>query len=247
MKSVAVSNIFLPFLLLSQALHAQPTSRVERRSFFSPALGVTKNYYVYLPAGYDNSTERYPVADFLKAHESEWFDPALRGRVGGRALQNVVDDLTATGQIGKMIIVCPSTASEDYTSFVNSCGVNMLRVSLRPLAGIGTGRFEDYFIQNLIPHIDATRRTVADRQHRAIDGFLLGGYASIMLSLRHPELFISAGSYDGMMMWYDLDDPRIPGAHADDRSWNDVYFDPVFDRPRNVPYMLQHSAATTCN
>lgn len=229
-------------LLFSQALLAQP-SRVEKRSFFSNALGLTKNYYVYVPAGYDNSTERYPVAYFLKGHESEWFDPTLRGRVGGRALQNVVDDLIASGQIGKMIIVCPSTASEDHTSFVNSCGVNMLRVSLRPLAGIGTGRFEDYFIQDLIPHIDATLRTIADREHRAIDGFLLGGFASIILSLRHPDFFISAGSYDGMMMWYDLDDTGIPGAHADDRIWNDVYFDPVFDRPRNVPYMLQHSAA----
>lgn len=243
MKSVALPKIFVWLLLLSPALHAQSASRVERRNFFSPALGVTKNYYLYLPAGYDNSTERYPVAYFLKGHESEWFDPTLRGRAGGRALQHVVDDLTATGQIGKMIIVCPSTASEDHTSFVNSCGVNMLQVNRRPMPGIGTGRFEDYFIQDLIPHIDATLRTVADREHRAIDGFLLGGYASIMLSLRHPELFISAGSYDGMMMWYDLDDPRIPGANPDDRIWNDVYFDPVFDRPRNVPYMLQHSAS----
>ncbi|MCK6563071.1 hypothetical protein L6R21_28115, partial [bacterium] len=162
----------LGLLLFSPALLAQP-SRVEKRSFYSNALGLTKNYYVYLPAGYDNSTERYPVVYFLKGHESEWFDPTLRGRVGGRALQNVVDDLIASGEIGKMIIVCPSTASEDHTSFVNSCGVNMLRPSLRPMEGIGTGRFEDYFIQDLIPHIDATLRTMADHEHRAIDGFLL--------------------------------------------------------------------------
>lgn len=236
------SILVLGLLLFSPALLAQP-SRVEKRSFYSNALGLTKNYYVYLPAGYDNSTERYPVVYFLKGHESEWFDPTLRGRVGGRALQNVVDDLIASGEIGKMIIVCPSTASEDHTSFVNSCGVNMLRPSLRPMTGIGTGRFEDYLIQDLIPHIDATLRSIPDREQRAIDGFLLGGYAAIMLSLRHPELFISAGSYDGMMMWYDLDDPKISGANPDDRIWNDVYFDPVFDRPRNVPYMLQHSAS----
>ncbi|NUO78649.1 T9SS type A sorting domain-containing protein [candidate division KSB1 bacterium] len=244
MKSATFLRTFLLPILLSHAALAQP-SRIEKRSFFSNALGLSKNYYVYLPEGYDTSTERYPVAYFLRGHEFEWLDPALPGRAGGRNLKTVADDLFRAGQIGKMIIVCPSTASEDYNNSVHSCGVNMLKPNLRAAQGIGTGRFEDYFVQDLIPHIDATWRTLADREYRAIDGFSLGGYNSTMLSLRHPDLFISVGSYDGTIMWYNLDDPRRPGAGPDDPIWfsREPYFDPVFDNPRNVPYMLLHSAS----
>lgn len=244
MKSATVFKVLLLPILFIHTLLAQP-SRVEKRSFFSNALGLSKNYYVYLPEGYDISTERYPVAYFLRGHEFELFDPAAPGRIGGRNLRHVADDLIAAGQIGKVIIVCPSTASEDYDNTVHSCGVNMLRPALRAAEGIGTGRFEDYFVQDLIPHIDATWRTIADREHRAIDGFSLGGYNSTMLSLRHPDLFISVGSYDGSIMWYNLDDPRRAGAGPDDPGWflTNPYLDPVFDNPRNVPYMLLHSAS----
>jgi predicted alpha/beta superfamily hydrolase len=239
----SVGFIFGVMLLMyGQWLHAQSASRVELHNFSSNALGVTKNYRVYLPAGYDDSTERYPVVYFLRGHDFEWFNPAESGRVGGRTLKEVADDLIATGQVGKMIIVCPNTTGNN-TLAVHSCGVNMLRPDLGAVAGIGTGRFEDYLVQDLIPHIDATFRTIADREHRAIDGFSLGGYMSTMLSLRHPELFSSVGSYDGTIMWYNLDDTTIPGAGPDDRNWLDPYFNPVFDNPRNVPYMLQHSAS----
>ncbi len=244
MKSATVFKVLLLPILFSHTLLAQP-SRVEKRSFFSNALGLSKNYYVYLPEGYDTDTERYPVAYFLRGHEFEWFDPVAPGRIGGRNLRHVADDLIAAGQIGKVIIICPSTASEDYDNTVHSCGVNMLKPVLRAAEGIGTGRFEDYFVQDLIPHVDATWRTFADREHRAIDGFSLGGYNSTMLSLRHPDLFVSVGSYDGTIMWYNLDDTRRPGAGPDDPIWflTEPYFDPVFENPRNVPYMLLHSAS----
>ncbi|MCL4705439.1 T9SS type A sorting domain-containing protein [bacterium] len=244
MKPATVLKALLLPILFSNTLLAQP-SRVEKHSFFSNALGLSKNYYVYLPEGYDTNTERYPVTYFLRGHEFELFDPVAPGRIGGRNLRHIADDLISAGQIGKMIIVCPSTASEDYNNTVHSCGVNMLKPALRAADGIGTGRFEDYFVQDLIPHIDATFRTVADREHRAIDGFSLGGYNSTMLSLRHPDLFISVGSYDGTIMWYNLDDTRRPGVGPDDPIWflTEPYFDPVFNNPRNVPYMLLHSAS----
>ena len=242
MTSAIIPAFCLSLLLHSQVLNAQP-SRVEKRSFFSSALSVTKNYYVYLPEGYGTSTERYPAVYFLRLHEFELFDPSLPGRVGGKTLKDVTDNLITTGQIGKIIIVGPSTGSDD--GFIPGLCVNMLRTNLTTAPGIGTGRFEDYFVQDLIPHIAAAFRTIPDSEHRAIDGFSLGGYSSTMLSLRHPNLFISVGSYDGTIMWYNLDDPRRPGTGPDDPIWflPDPDFDPAFDSPRNVPFMLLHSAS----
>jgi len=55
-------------------------------------------------------------------------------------------------------------------------------------------RYETYFIKELIPFRDKNYRTINDRKSRAITGLSLGGHGSLMLSSKHPELFIAAGS-----------------------------------------------------
>jgi S-formylglutathione hydrolase FrmB len=55
------------------------------------------------------------------------------------------------------------------------------------------GRYpaEKLIIQDLIPHIDGTYRTVAAREGRAIEGFSMGGRGATRLALKYPELFCS--------------------------------------------------------
>jgi S-formylglutathione hydrolase FrmB len=60
-------------------------------------------------------------------------------------------------------------------------------------------RWEDYLVKDLIGHIDATYRTIAHREGRAINGLSMGGYGGIMLGLRHPDLFCSIGSHSGAL------------------------------------------------
>jgi hypothetical protein len=228
-------------LMLSYSF-AQQTGRVELHNFFSPILGVTKNYNIYLPAGYDTSTAHYPAVYFLRLHEDEWFDPYMSGR-DGTSLKNVADTLIANGHIGKMILVCPSTGSNNG---LRSGAINMLHPELTTASGIGTGRFEDYLINDLIPHVDLTFRTIPNQANRGIDGFSLGGYSSIVISFRNPHVFSSVGSYDGTIMWYNLDDPSIPGPGPDDPIWlgsqYNTLFNPLFGNPRDINYMLLHSA-----
>jgi S-formylglutathione hydrolase FrmB len=207
---------------------------VELRSFNSPLLGETKYYRIYLPEGYYQSTESYPVVYFFRNHESEWFTLS--------SLNQVADGLIDAGLIGKMILVGPNTGSNNGNYW--GC-INMLRPDLAPSSGIGTGKFEDYIITDLVTHIDTTFRTIADKQHRGIDGFSLGGFISTAISLRNPQVFSSIGSYDGTLMYEDLNHPGIPGTASDDNIWmNYPEVDALFDNPRNVPYMLEHSV---CN
>jgi endo-1,4-beta-xylanase len=51
---------------------------------------------------------------------------------------------------------------------------------------------EDVFIKELIPHVDKTYRTVANRQGRALEGFSQGGRGTVRIMFRHPDLFCSA-------------------------------------------------------
>jgi S-formylglutathione hydrolase FrmB len=207
---------------------------VETRSFNSPELGATKSYRIYLPEGYYQSTDNYPVVYFFRNHESEWFTLS--------SLNQVADGLIDAGLIGKMILVGPNTGSNNGNYW--GC-INMLRSDLAPSPGIGTGKFEDYIITDLVTHIDTTFRTIADKSHRGIDGFSLGGFISTAISLRNPQVFSSIGSYDGTLMYYNLDDPAVPGPGPEDFFWMAyTEVDPLFDNPRNVPYMLEHSV---CN
>jgi len=121
-------------------------------------------------------------------------------------------------------------------------GVNFVQVAAAGgKSGIGNGRFEDFLLQDVIPYVDARYRTIPSRTQRGVDGFSLGGYTAMMLITRHPELFCSAGAYDGTLMWLDLDDPRREGP-LDDGTWlASSLFDPAFGRPRDVPMMLSYN------
>tara|TARA_R110002012_G_scaffold86322_2_gene214595 strand:- start:114008 stop:114763 length:756 start_codon:yes stop_codon:yes gene_type:complete len=60
-------------------------------------------------------------------------------------------------------------------------------------------QYETYLIEELIPHIDKSYKTLAKRESRAITGLSMGGHGAIMLSAKHPELFIAATSMSGVM------------------------------------------------
>ncbi len=220
---------------------AQSAGRVELRSFTSASLGIEKAYNIYLPAGYDESAVRYPVVYFFRGVEREWFNPTEDGSRNGETLETIANDLYASGLIGPMILVGPNNASSD--NLFPGLGVNMLRPDLATSPGIGTGRFEDYIINDLIPHIDSTFRTIPDRAHRGIEGFSYGGFTVGNLSTRHPDMFITAGAYDATLMWYDFDDLTNPGPADDFWLFPNSFTDPLFDNPRNVPTMITYGAA----
>ncbi len=217
---------------------------VESKEFYSPALGVRKRYKIYLPPGYHAGEQRYPVLYLFRGHEDEWFNPYQDHSRGGVAVQDLADELIRAGQVGEMIIVGVSMTSDDGQ--VYGLGINFLNPALvRQHPGIGAGRFEDYFIRDLLPHIDAEYRTLAKPAYRALDGFSLGGYTSVMLAVKHPGLFASAGSYDGSHMFYNLNDPRRRLGKHDDQLWvrSDAMFAPAFRPPRRRRYHIAYLMA----
>ena len=58
----------------------------------------------------------------------------------------------------------------------------------------GDSMGEDVFVHELIPHVDATYRTIAERRGRAIEGFSQGGRGTARIMFKHHQLFISAAS-----------------------------------------------------
>jgi S-formylglutathione hydrolase FrmB len=60
-------------------------------------------------------------------------------------------------------------------------------------------RWETYHLEQLIPWIDDTYRTVAAARGRAIAGLSMGGYGALSYAGRHPSLFAAAASFSGAL------------------------------------------------
>jgi endo-1,4-beta-xylanase len=131
---------------------------------------------IYLPPGYAEGNERYPVAYFLhgvNGNESSHNEVVLP------ALEQAV----AAGVVRPMIVVFPNGYEDIYWGDSKD-GVKAAETSV---------------IQELIPHIDSTYRTIADREHRAILGYSMGGYGAVAYAVKHPDLFSVCVSYDGAL------------------------------------------------
>src|ERR671936_2052724 len=59
------------------------------------------------------------------------------------------------------------------------------------------GAFEDVVLKDLIPMIDSTYRTVADREHRAIAGLSMGAGQALRIGLTHLDTFSVVGAFSG--------------------------------------------------
>lgn len=147
---------------------------LQHHTFRSPSLGVDVGYVILLPNAYETSRRRFPVVYYLHG-----------GRPGSEAksvkLAPIIHDAIASGDVPPAIYV-----------FVNGGPVSHYNMPEQPEA-----QGADVFIKELIPHIDSTWRTIANRSGRAIEGFSQGGRGTMRLSMRYPELFCSSAPGGG--------------------------------------------------
>jgi hypothetical protein len=123
---------------------------------------------------------------------------------------------------------------------------NFLAPQLTNAAGIGTGHFEDYYVQEIIPYVDTNYRTIARRDARGVDGFSLGGFMSAKIAAQHPELFITIGAFDGTHFYANTDCSQIDTVR--DTTFTNAMFDPVFGNPRDAHYgALNNGPTLVCN
>lgn len=161
-------------------------SRVEKIDFYSRILEKHMSMQVYIPADYSKSG-RLPVLYFLHGRSGDE-NVILETEINVKA-----DKLIENGIIAPMIIVCPRME--------NSLGINSLETSseiLNPLGNgrtIYRGRYEDYFIEEVIPLTDNTFKTIRNREGRYIGGVSAGGYAALHNAFRHLYMFSKAGGH----------------------------------------------------
>lgn len=143
----------------------------------SEILGCTKKYCVYLPQGYSDENRMFPVLYILHGltdTHTAWRD---KGNV-----QDIATEIIRSGKAQEMVIVMPD-AGTTYDGYFNCDG----------------WRYEDFFFQEFIPHIESTYRVVPDRQHRAIAGLSMGGGGTTWYAINHSEMFSAAYAMSALM------------------------------------------------
>lgn len=132
---------------------------------------------VYLPPSYaSNPASRYPVLYMLHGFtdtDSQWFGWEKHWI----NLQDVIEQSIAEGLSKEMIVVMPNA----YNRFKGSMYASSATV----------GDWETFVAKELVSHIDANYRTLAKQESRGLAGHSMGGYGTMRLGMKYPDVFSS--------------------------------------------------------
>lgn len=182
-------------------------SEIRHISYDSTYLNKQMALAVYLPDEYKYGG-KFPVLYFLHGRSG---DESFIEQLG---LAQLTDSLIAASKIEPMIIVC--------SRMDNSRGLNSAKIARQEKIGnnvIDVGRYEDYFIQEIIPYIDGNFNTIASRKGRYVGGCSAGGFAAIHYGLKYPELFSKVGGHMPAVE-LDLDPSDLPYYGSEEKFHN---------------------------
>ncbi|MBN2450568.1 MAG: right-handed parallel beta-helix repeat-containing protein, partial [Lentisphaeria bacterium] len=161
--------------------------RLLHRTFESAAVGAPVSYHVYVPECYDmDPSRRFPVLYYL--HGSGGGLPGLR------PLAARFDTAIRDGRIPPLLVVFPNGLP--YGMWVDWRD--------------GSIPGETVVARELVPHIDATFRTLACREGRMVEGFSMGGYGAARFGFKYPDLFGAVSTLSGGPLQPDFREaPRV--------------------------------------
>ena len=201
-----VKNVMNTFVLdpkgdCPMAVHDVPHGEVRAVWYDSPTLGMKRRMMIYLPAGYEESRQKYPVFYLLHGSggdETVWLEQ-------GRAAQ-ILDNLIASGNAEPMIVVMPNgNVDEQASSDMSALG------NVQPTFAHKNwmdGKFEESF-KDIMNWVDQNYRTRAAKRYRAIAGLSMGGYHSLYISANQPDDFGYIGLFSAAISRMDKGKSKI--------------------------------------
>ncbi|MFM7056375.1 MAG: alpha/beta hydrolase-fold protein [Planctomycetota bacterium] len=140
--------------------------RVSFHTFQSASAKTGVSYHLYTPEIHGQDKDRrFPVV--------YWLHGSRGGLAGIPQVARLFDAAIQAGKTPPCLVV-----------FVNGL-VEGMYVDWKD----GSAPVETIIVRELVPHIDATYRTVAAREGRVLDGYSMGGYGAARLGFKFPELF----------------------------------------------------------
>ena len=133
----------------------------------STITGSDISYTVYLPDGYSENHDSYPVLYLLHGFGDGHNTWLKAGRV-----KEIADSCIAVKAVEPLVIVMPNAGK---TWYLDGCD--------------GSLSYETMFFKEFIPHIESEYNISRDREKHAVAGNSMGGYGALLYSLKHPDYF----------------------------------------------------------
>lgn len=170
-----MKSILTVLMVLSLAVggFSQTGTIKESLKCDSQLLGYPVEYSIYLPADYGTSNRSYPVLYLLHGYSDDETGWVQFGEVA-----QIADKGIANGDFPPVIIVMPNGKISWYCNDYKMANP-----------------WEDMFVKEFIPAIEKTYRIRPKKEFRAISGLSMGGYGSLMLAMRNPDLFSSCVAF----------------------------------------------------
>lgn len=205
-----------------------PHGQVQELNYESESLDKARQALVYLPPGYSDDADRYPVLYLLHGaggDERTWVD---------RQQANVIlDNLIAEDNLDPLVVVMPYGYTSRLAVGEGRRGADGYKDDME--------EFAVDFINDLVPLVESRYHVGADREHRAIAGLSMGGGQSLAIGLTHPDMFSAVAGFSSAMQianspdWGGIDMDATLSANVDainelDLLWvgcgvDDVLFD----------------------
>ena len=158
---------------------------VDSRALRGNALGDPheRPVWVSTPPGYDDDADRrYPSVYVIQGLTGQL--DAWRNRSPFRRnFPELADDLFARGEAPPVIVV--------WVDCWTSLGGSQF------LDSPGTGNYLTYLCDEIVPFVDERYRTIADRDHRGIQGKSSGGYGAMVVPMLRPDLWGGLATHAG--------------------------------------------------
>jgi enterochelin esterase-like enzyme len=175
-----------------------PHGEVRERWYHSGTTQQWRRIFVYTPPAYETDHEtRYPVLYLQHGGGEDERGWPNQGRVNF-----ILDNLLAEGKARPMIVVMEQGYARRPGDPAPSPGPRRpaapgQSAPPRPDFSRMFSAFEEVMVKDLIPFIDATYRTIPDRDHRAMAGLSMGGMQTFQITLKHLDLFAFIGGFSG--------------------------------------------------
>ena len=181
------------FFTIPFAISAQSGSGVTiiDSRHYSNTFGEVRNYRIFLPPGYyDKSEKRYPVIYFFHGWSQRSFgDGGYRYAEFDKGNDNNGDNIAKFVSTHEVIVVKWDGFNRDVDE----------KYYFRPynVDPVETHRQFPIYFPELVNHIDAQYRTIADREHRGVSGLSMGGFMTFWIAGKYPDMLCAAGSFCG--------------------------------------------------
>ena len=170
---------FLFLMILSISLYSQQSKegKIITQKFLAASIqnnkggeDANRRLTIYLPPGYENSTERYPVLYFLHGFAAD--DDDMMKFIGFKSL---MDSAIKAGQLRPSILVLPNSMTKFFGSFYTNSSL--------------AGNWADFIGKDVVEYIDKNYRTIANRNSRGLFGHSMGGNGALKMAMLFADKF----------------------------------------------------------